>query len=124
MVKAPGTFGYDPTKYRKRYSAANPEQIPMDEFGQKPLSPQGTLQIPSPVEHSSQPSSPMPTTPRSFDGRRAESPPPFSHYGRQQDGSPAPPQVMQPLAPLPPAHNELLPPGDEGGPGCCKCVIM
>ena len=132
-VQAPGTFGYDATKYRRRQDPNQAELIPMDEFGQIPNPPPDTLQIPSPTaedptqSHSpshSQPPSPMPHTPRSFDRSvRAESPPPFAHYVRQE-GMPSPQVGMQTLGPLPPANQGQVRAEEDSGAGCCKCVIM
>ncbi|TFK93299.1 hypothetical protein K466DRAFT_478952 [Polyporus arcularius HHB13444] len=116
---APGTFGYDPTKYRKRYNA-NPEHIPMDEFGHKPSSPTQELKVPSPDPRFTHP----PHTPQSFE-RRAESPPPFSHYASSDSGVPPPSvQPMQPMATLQPQRQEQQLPVEEDSGGCCKCVIM
>ncbi|KAI0718191.1 hypothetical protein C8T65DRAFT_737427 [Cerioporus squamosus] len=118
---APGTFGYDPTKYRKRYSA-NPEHIPMDEFGHKPNSPTQELKVPDPRVASGFPHPAQ--SPQSLD-RRAESPPPFSHYASSDTGVPPPSvQAMQPMATLPPQRQEQQPPVEEDSGGCCKCVIM
>ncbi|RPD56117.1 hypothetical protein L226DRAFT_464509 [Lentinus tigrinus ALCF2SS1-7] len=119
---APGTFGYDPTKYRKRYSA-NPEHIPMDEFGHKPTSPTQELKVPSPDPRLAS-GFPHPPTPQSFD-RRAESPPPFSHYASSDTGVPPPSvQAMQPMGTLQPQRQEQQPVVEEDSGGCCKCVIM
>ncbi|KAI0671121.1 hypothetical protein C8Q78DRAFT_838894 [Trametes maxima] len=120
---APGTFGYDATKYRRRQSG-NPEQIQMDEFGQKENSSEELLSVPNESSVTSQAPSPIPPlTPRSFDrSNRASSPPPFAHYAHTDAAQPPSPQTAQPLRP---SGKEQLPPAeDEVGGGCCKCVIM
>ncbi|KAH9932709.1 uncharacterized protein BXZ73DRAFT_89881 [Epithele typhae] len=132
---APGTFGYDATKYRKRNSGGI-DAIPMDEFGQRPppsphspkspefpQPPASPVAQPPPMEHGS--GSPLQSSSRD---RRADSPPPFAHYMKDGASTPAPPQmqmeILPPLGPLPPAnHKEQIPEEDVGG-GCCKCVIM
>ncbi|PIL35164.1 hypothetical protein GSI_02953 [Ganoderma sinense ZZ0214-1] len=127
---APGTFGYDPTKRRKRWSG-NPAQILMDEFGQPkefdPPEPQPLPRLevpePSPDEQRGSPTTPISSSPRSFERPRVVSPPPFSHYQTAQHLSPQ----MQTIRPMPPASKEELiqPPADEdGGAGCCKCLVM
>ncbi|OSD02385.1 hypothetical protein PYCCODRAFT_1425258 [Trametes coccinea BRFM310] len=121
---APGTFGYDPTKARKRRSA-NPEQIPMDEFGQRP-NPQPQSPAPNDQHVASQTSSPAPHTPVPFDrSNRAPSPPPFAHYAQTDNEQPSGPQTMQPVATLQPSDREQqMVVEDDASGGCCKCVIM
>ncbi|KAI0762018.1 hypothetical protein BD413DRAFT_485126 [Trametes elegans] len=122
---APGTFGYDATKYRRRQSG-DPEQIQMDEFGQRNPPEQQlpvhnnqhglTAQAPSPIP---------PLTPASFDRpNRAPSPPPFAHYAAQsEDGDPSV-QTAQHLGAFPQSGKPQMVVEEESGGGCCKCVIM
>lgn len=127
-IKAPGTFGYDPTKYRKRYSA-NMDHIPMDEFGQKPELSAPELTVPSQLDPRSlsQPSTPIqPHSPQSYNhsnGSRAESPPPFAHYARDAGGPSPQMQTKHPLPAQQPPRREHQVEEEESG-GCCKCVIM
>lgn len=56
--------------------------------------------------------------------RNLETPPPFSHYLPANDisgsaGNVKPPQSI----PLQPSHAQLEK-EEDGGAGCCKCVIM
>ena len=128
--KAPGTFGFDQAKHRKRWSG-NPQQI-MDEFGQpkefNPPKPQPlpTLEVPTPSvdEQRGSPTTPIHSTPRSFERPRVVSPPPFAHYQTVQHLSPQM-EMMRPLPP--PANKEELPQqqvDEDSGAGCCKCLIM
>ncbi|KAI8986268.1 hypothetical protein BD414DRAFT_416368 [Trametes punicea] len=121
---APGTFGYDPTKARRRQSA-NPEQIPMDEFGQRshPENQPPTVNEQSAAAEAPPPASPV--TPVSFDrSNRAPSPPPFAHYA-QTENAPSSPQTLQPTATLqPPSKEQQIVVEDETSGGCCKCIIM
>ena len=127
VLKAPGTFGYDPTKYRKRWSQ-NPEQIPMNEFGQPTPQSQPTPEISVPPSGEELRTPTLPTTPRSFDRSRIESPPPFAHYqtGRQELLPPVQMQmeVSHQMSPLGMKEQQQLPTDEESGGGCCKCVIM
>ncbi|KAI0824017.1 hypothetical protein BC628DRAFT_1323551 [Trametes gibbosa] len=119
---APGTFGYDATKYRRRQSG-HLEQIPMDEFGQMP---EQDLSVPKNGLTATAPS-PIPSpTPVSFDrSNRAPSPPPFAHYARSEHDHQPTPQTMQPMSTLQP-HNQQpqVVIEEESGGGCCRCVIM
>ncbi|KAI0373795.1 hypothetical protein BV20DRAFT_936964 [Pilatotrama ljubarskyi] len=123
---APGTFGYDATKYRRRQSG-NPEQIQMDEFGQRATRPEQELSVPN-NEHTvtSQAPSPIPPlTPAAFDrSNRAPSPPPFAHYAQSENGQRCTPQTMQVTANPQPSGKEQHVVEEESGGGCCKCVIM
>ncbi|KAH9890354.1 hypothetical protein C8Q73DRAFT_652515 [Cubamyces lactineus] len=120
---APGTFGYDPTKARRRQNG-NPEEIQMDEFGQKPNS---DVQPPTSNELSvtSQAPSPIPPlTPSSFDrSNRAPSPPPFAHYAQTDNTQPTS-QPIQHMGALQQSTKEQQMVEDEPSGGCCKCVIM
>ncbi|KAI1786876.1 hypothetical protein LXA43DRAFT_750095 [Ganoderma leucocontextum] len=129
---APGTFGFDQAKHRKRWSG-NPEHILMDEFGlpkefgQPKPQPPPTLKVPGPSPDESRdfPMTPIPSTPRSFERPRVVSPPPFAHYQTSQHLSPQ----MEALRPMPPPTNkeerlEQQQVDEDGGAGCCKCLIM
>ncbi|TBU25528.1 hypothetical protein BD311DRAFT_780297 [Dichomitus squalens] len=129
---APGTFGYDPTKYRRRWSN-RPEQIPMDEFGQPKTQtpPTEDVSVPVPEEHLMPTTPTVPTTPRSFDRSRIESPPPFAHYqtGGQELLPPLHMQMeashqMSPLGGKEQPPQQPLTADEEDSGGCCKCVIM
>ncbi|KAJ7505731.1 hypothetical protein B0H11DRAFT_1708048 [Mycena galericulata] len=125
IAPAPGTFGWDHSKYRPPRGDNN---IQMDEFGRpvervpeedeehgafgKPLYP--------PTEHERQTVGPQAAKPPPPRGDRPHSPVPFSDYRPdvtvnidleaaklKYGGQPQPP-----------------PPEDDGGAGCCKCVVM
>ena len=112
--KAPGTFGFDHSKYR---SLQDSEDIPMDEFGrptmeekqeeEKPISRLTPVFVSHdearlPVRHEPPPS-----------------PVPFADYapvrGSQTDSLPVPMNLED-------QQHELL--EDKDDTGCCKCVIM
>ncbi|KAH7885182.1 hypothetical protein F5I97DRAFT_1342213 [Phlebopus sp. FC_14] len=119
---APGTFGYDYTKYR-----APREDIPMGEFGQLPeASPavQDGDQA-GPEDDKLQRFIPLPSEPEEpirLDHRRTvlhppSSPPPFSQY---RHGEVPTINVTRPSS-----EFQQPPPEDEDvGGGCCKCTIM
>ena len=130
VFKAPGTFGFDQAKHRKRWSG-NPEQILMDEFGQPKqfepptLQPLPRLEVPEPSadEQYGSPLTPIPSTSRSIDRPRVVSPPPFAHYQTNQHLSPQ----MGTMRPMPPASKEEFTQqqaDEDGGAGCCKCLVM
>ncbi|THH30591.1 hypothetical protein EUX98_g3596 [Antrodiella citrinella] len=113
---APGTFGFDHSKYRPpRHS----NEIPMDEFGQRqdPSSPPSSAppksSLGSPVKFNQPAPSPQPTI-----QRRVESPAPFAHYAPEDGGVGAAPGTKD--MPQPVVTEQR----DEDGGGCCKCVIM
>ncbi|KZT69613.1 hypothetical protein DAEQUDRAFT_738052 [Daedalea quercina L-15889] len=123
---APGTFGFDHTKIRRRPDA-NAEAIPMDEFGQKVGEDQEKQDIVDEQPTAQFPATPNPPGPGLGRSRSRPSPPPspppFAHYTNAQ--------------PTPiPAQPQFLPHGvdvredkagahdDDGAGGCCKCVIM
>lgn len=122
VAPAPGTFGYDYSKYR----APRGEEIPMDEFGKLPSEIQET---PVPI-----PESPPPTVPplteelerpirparRKTIPRPPDSPAPFSHY--QHTDIPTI-NVTRPSTDV--ELPQQVPHDDEDtGAGCCKCVVM
>lgn len=122
---APGTFGFDHTKYRPPRDG---EEIPMDEFG-RPIQQEDEQRRPS------------------RDSRRSRHAPsdeqPRKQYWNAHDETQLPVRPPQPPSPAPFAHymeepsDERLPPlapplekpqqrveDDDGGSGCCKCVVM
>lgn len=122
VAPAPGTFGYDYSKYR----APRGEEIPMDEFGKLPSAVQDT--------RASIPESPPPTLPplteeperpirparRKTAQRPPDSPAPFSHY-RHTDIPTI--NVTRPSTDLEP-QQQVSHDDDDTGAGCCKCVVM
>ena len=116
-LKAPGTFGIDNSRYRPRTSM-DPNDIPMDEFGQRKEEPPAS----PPAPRSPPPSSPIKTqpipSPQPSIQRRAESPAPFAHYATDDGGIGAAPGVKD-MPPQPRVEQQ-----DDDGGGCCKCVIM
>ena len=130
VFKAPGTFGFDQAKHRKRWSG-NPEQSLMDEFGQPNVydppmpQPPPALEVPgtSPVEQRHSPTTSIPSTPRSTERPRVVSPPPFAHYQTSQHLSP---QIVAMPMPSPASKEDHLPQqaDEDGGAGCCKCLVM
>ncbi|KAL4249210.1 hypothetical protein ABKN59_006949 [Abortiporus biennis] len=120
---APGTFGLDQSKYRPPRTNLQPEEIPMDEFGQrKEISareePQ-TLAPPSPVDLR------PPESPAFGTRSRAESPAPFSRYlVDERNGNAIPDiQVAKPSMDLN-TQLRVEQEVEEHSGGCCKCVIM
>ncbi|KAG2131806.1 hypothetical protein DEU56DRAFT_813409 [Suillus clintonianus] len=122
VAPAPGTFGYDYSKYR----APRGEEIPMDEFGN----------LPSPIQEEPAPipESPLPTLPplteeperpirparRKAAARPPDSPAPFSQYRRTDIPTI---NVTRPSTDL--ESPQQVPHNDEdAGAGCCKCVVM
>lgn len=114
-LQAPGTFGFDHTKYRPPWTDG--ESIPMDEFG-RPAE-QATEQD----KH--EPHSNAHSTPTSHDETMLPvhrptqlSPPPFSHYAPfgEKDTSLVPNGN--------PPVDQVNPDGDDKETGCCSCVIM
>ncbi|KAK7054351.1 hypothetical protein VNI00_003545 [Paramarasmius palmivorus] len=120
---APGTFGYDHSKYRPPRSD---EHIPMDEFGRQEI----REELPE-AEATPQPVQPIPTNP--YDETRipyrqqaAPSPVPFSSY------APRPPNGVA-VQPTPDTlanarqqeqQQQQYPELEDKEGGCCKCVIM
>ncbi|GLB38193.1 hypothetical protein LshimejAT787_0500580 [Lyophyllum shimeji] len=117
IAPAPGTFGFDHSKYRPPRADGEGETIPMDEFGRptpqrQPASPRPEEPAPTARETN--------TKPTAHDEMRipsragAPSPLPFSDYAPVQGGEKAPGLLNQ---------QDLQEEKDEGG-GCCKCIIM
>ncbi|KNZ73071.1 hypothetical protein J132_01301 [Termitomyces sp. J132] len=123
---APGTFGYDDSKFRRTRVDGDPESIPMDEFGQ------AQPQVPEPEEEKTPGSFVYQTDIDSHDqtrlpARTAPSPAPFSDY------PPGPSTKINPSIPIsttadlerwPKATQQPSDDRDDEGGGCCKCVIM
>ncbi|KAL4258858.1 hypothetical protein AB1N83_009080 [Pleurotus pulmonarius] len=116
VAPAPGTFGYDHSKYRPPRG----EDISMDEFGRPPAEDDEKEDKPSDADKVKT-SEPVRVRPLR---RNLETPPPFSHYLPANDisGSAGNVKLSQPI-PLEPSHAQLEK-EEEGGAGCCKCVIM
>lgn len=125
FLQAPGTFGYDHSKYRPpRYGEHTSNGIELDDFGKrKPAVDTDSTEEkvkegpPSTVATMIEDDRPISTTKKNDNNHRPSPPPspaPFSHYTAQSplEAKPAPPQAP------PPVEEE-----DPGG-GCCKCVIM
>lgn len=127
FLQAPGTFGYDHSKYRPpRDGGPMPNGIEMDEFGsRKPV-----LDTNPPLEDKSDEDRPSTTVAMIEDKRPIvtakqngyvprpsppPSPPPFSHYTPQR-----------PLGTKPVSSQNIRPVEmeEDSSGGCCKCVIM
>jgi hypothetical protein len=125
--KAPGTFGYDYSKYR----SPRKEEIPMDEFGKLPDESQ---EISAPVSDSAPPPpSPIPEEPetpirrdrRKVVGRPPDSLAPSSQYRHTQIPTinvTRPSTDLEPVKQVPRRHRERE--VEEVNAGCCKCVVM
>lgn len=134
IVQAPGTFGYDHSKYRPPRSDGA-EEIALDEFGRRAKdaveqdspSPPPRLSIATPTNKTP---SPFPGYPR-HDVSPPPSPAPFASYTAQ----PAAGQDMagrrsrqHPLANDLPMYTTRVSVEkemrEEEDAGCCKCVVM
>ena len=129
-VQAPGTFGFDYTKYRP---PRHGEEIHMREFGgipkQDPLPeedvttphaetpPQRTSLLPPPPPFGK---AEEPTQPDSLQIPRSESPAPFSHYRV----NPPVPIINITRPSLDTVEHRQAQEDEESSGGCCKCVIM
>ncbi|KAN0087668.1 hypothetical protein V8E55_006289 [Tylopilus felleus] len=127
---APGTFGFDYTKYRP---PRHGEEIHMREFGgipkQDPLPeedvttphaetpPQRTSLLPPPPPFGK---AEEPTQPDSLQIPRSESPAPFSHYRV----NPPVPIINITRPSLDTVEHRQAQEDEESSGGCCKCVIM
>ncbi|KAK2465310.1 hypothetical protein APHAL10511_002664 [Amanita phalloides] len=115
---APGTFGFNHSKYRGRQEAEN---IPMDEFGRPD---QASVEEKQDDEKESQIIRPERSI--SYDEvrlpvRTPPSPAPFADYAPIR----APGQTFPPIVAPHIEEVQAVPPEeDKGGAGCCKCVIM
>ncbi|KAJ7223896.1 hypothetical protein B0H12DRAFT_1150220 [Mycena haematopus] len=123
---AAGTFGWDHTKYRPPRDDVD---IRMDEFGRpvearamtaeeeermafgRPLYP--------PTEHEQQPVGPRAALPPPVQQERQRSPPPFSGYQENDVINHIDLEAAQLKY-----GSKQAPPEDDGGAGCCKCVVM
>ncbi|KAJ7600265.1 hypothetical protein C8J56DRAFT_813047 [Mycena floridula] len=118
---APGTFGYDHSKYRPPRAGDEFSPVPFDEFGRPtrvaeedneepdisrpPISiPHDEIRVGSHGRHQQSPSSPVP----------------FSHYASPSSAEPKTQEsVPQKVETKIPQKQE-----EEDGAGCCKCVVM
>jgi serine/arginine repetitive matrix protein 1 len=130
---APGTFGFDYSKYKppRDHEAG---QIPMDEFGQQaadaspPADTSSSPPTPAPTQQPFYPPEPAPKpqqqpSPRRPMSPRSESPLAFAAYGEmtQQQQQPTQEERQPPKSPL----QNIPPPEREEEVGCCaKCIIM
>ena len=125
FLQAPGTFGYDYSKYRPpRDGEPMPNGIELDDFGVRKT----VVDINPPVEKSKE--DPPSTPPTMIEDQRPitttkqngyiprpsppPSPAPFSHY------TPQGPLEVKPA----PSHNHYHVEEEDSSGGCCKCVIM
>ena len=118
VVQAPGTFGF---KYRAPRDDG--ESIGMDEFGH-PLPPDIAEEEPGKAEETegrSSQSHPINSHDKTrVPPQRPSSPPPFADYAPASDKIvPSPGGLRHSVGPEEQANAE-----DEGGAGCCKCVVM
>ncbi|KAI0315588.1 hypothetical protein OF83DRAFT_339026 [Amylostereum chailletii] len=120
---APGTFGFDYSKYRPGQRS---ESIPMDEFGQRPRGAADDDQ-----DDEAHTSTPRPLQDVVYEGRqytRREPPPspaPFAHYAipaEESAGAHIPATTAQVSVDPELAQRQHHDEDDDGG--CCKCVIM
>ncbi|KIP02524.1 hypothetical protein PHLGIDRAFT_291449 [Phlebiopsis gigantea 11061_1 CR5-6] len=124
---APGTFGFDHTKYRGTRADRQSEDISMYEFGERKetLTVQ-TENLPNPGKDRPSPSpSPSPLSPPSrvllSGSPRAESPAPFSQYPVPE---PSPIPEIRVIRPSTDNQKVEMHPDEEASGGCCKCIIM
>lgn len=124
-IQAPGTFGYDYTKYRP---PRHDEEIQMREFGRLPEHaplPEEDVVRPHPetspklILNPLKPEEPIRQDPRQIVPKAPESPP-FSRY-RMDHQVPAI-NVTRPSSEFAEQRREQE--VDDVGAGCCKCVIM
>ncbi|GBE85075.1 hypothetical protein SCP_0702610 [Sparassis crispa] len=117
---APGTFGYDHSKYRPPNANMAPQDIPMDEFGQKKEV--ESVLNPEPTHQPSLAPKPSPEPDRArLRPSPPPSPPPFSHYAENNDETTL--HVTQfPSPPRRKAKDGRA--DDDGGAGCCRCIVM
>ncbi|KAG6879332.1 hypothetical protein C0992_003466, partial [Termitomyces sp. T32_za158] len=120
---APGTFAFDDSKYRRTRGDAEPESIPMDEFGQS------GPQVSIPQVEEEKPSAPSlyQTYVDNHDqtrlpARTAPSPAPFSDYPpgpSTKINAPAPITTTADLEKRPKITQQQPDDRDEEGGGCC-----
>jgi len=110
IIQAPGTFGFDHSKYRPPYT--DMDSIPMDEFGRH----EDLQQSMDHDEKLVRRMSPMQEDGRlPFRGPPSPSPAPFSQYAPTKavvNGAGAQQSQPRPME------------EDDKGAGCCQCVIM
>ncbi|KAH7913956.1 hypothetical protein BJ138DRAFT_1001185 [Hygrophoropsis aurantiaca] len=114
---APGTFGFDYSKYRR----AMAERLPMDEFGHR--EPENALQDDSTTVPFSEPVLELEKSrqdpPRAF-AKPPQSPAPFSQYIYPRESQIPTVTVTRASFDVEQGKDD----DDTGGGGCCKCVIM
>ncbi|KAF8843258.1 hypothetical protein BDN67DRAFT_1001066 [Paxillus ammoniavirescens] len=123
IAKAPGTFGYDYTKYR---APRGNEEIPMNEFGQFPNPPLENGQAERSEDDMPPEPIPLPTTPevpiwpnsQQVGLQPSKSPAPFSQYRSDQVPTINVTRPSSELDRRPEADDE------DVSAGCCKCIIM
>lgn len=130
-TQAPGTFGYDYTKYRP--PRHEDEEIQMHEFGQLPEQdplPEEDVVTPRAAETSPRLiipplppvklEEPIRLDPRQTIARPPESPAPFARYRIDQQV----PTINITRPSLDTVEHRQAQEDDDAGGGCCKCVIM
>ncbi|KAF8073532.1 hypothetical protein FPV67DRAFT_1559938 [Lyophyllum atratum] len=120
IAPAPGTFGFDHSKYRPPRGDGEPELIPMDEFGRP--TPQ-TRHVS--LSEDDELSNTLVSNPTSHDQTRlpvrtSPSPAPFSDYAPMRVGEK---NALGAAMTGQGGQQQLQDEKDEGG-GCCKCIIM
>ncbi|KAF8627372.1 hypothetical protein AX17_006187 [Amanita inopinata Kibby_2008] len=123
VVPAPGTFGFDHSKYRSLQDA---DEIPMDEFGRPTQTP--VEETTTPEREPNPPPEPVSTQHEELHSPvRYEPPPspvPFADYAPNETlhvPMVAPPVTVDlDTRQIPAPHDEE----EKDGAGCCKCVIM
>ncbi|KAG7444225.1 uncharacterized protein BT62DRAFT_260125 [Guyanagaster necrorhizus] len=124
IAPAPGTFGYDHSKYRPPLDG-NPDDVLMDEFGRPNidrLTVEDVVYDGEPMQQRPQPP-PISTnhdrTPLPVRMQPPASPVPFSHYAPNTTAK------LQPVS-AGAAKLEVQEPRleEEDAGGCCKCVVM
>ncbi|KAH0832140.1 hypothetical protein J3R83DRAFT_13050 [Lanmaoa asiatica] len=122
---APGTFGYDYTKYRP----PRLDEIQMEEFGRRPeypplpeedLVPPHPKTSPKLILHPLKPEEPIRNDFRQTVSKPPESPAPFSQY--RLDHQVPTINVTRPSSEFAEQRQEQE--VEDAGAGCCKCVIM
>ena len=129
-VQAPGTFGYDYSKYKPGQRGG--EEIPMDEFGgsEHPSDPEALAEEAAAEDeaHPDDPASPKSPTKKPLTPLKTS---PSMRRAMQQPPSPAPFSSYVPVEgmtldtsqiPQPPRVEQRIEKEEEGG--CCKCVVM
>ncbi|KAH9480230.1 hypothetical protein JR316_0006828 [Psilocybe cubensis] len=119
---APGTFGFDHSKYRPPRDF---ESIPMDEFGRPAEQPTDGKE-----PEVAQAEKPIDEKPSPHDETRLpvrqpppQSPVPFAQYA-PTNAQTTRLKVSDPEAQLPPQQQQHQMEDDDKDAGCCKCIIM